>query len=124
MSEVVGVGLRRRRRGAEAERLVLEFQRSGLTRRDFCAEHGLSVGTLDNYRRRFGVGCKRPEKVAATAGRMLPVEFVNEDAATQSPASRNSCSLSIELENGRRIDVGDGFDAPTLERLVLLLEKA
>jgi hypothetical protein len=30
----------------------------------------------------------------------------------------------VELANGRRIAVNDGFDASTLERLIAVLEKA
>ena len=52
MSEVSVVVVRRRRSREAAERLVLEFAQSGLTRRDFCAQHGLSVAALDQYRKR------------------------------------------------------------------------
>jgi transposase-like protein len=52
MSEVSVVVVRRRRSREAAERLVLEFAQSGLTRRDFCARHGLSVAALDQYRKR------------------------------------------------------------------------
>ncbi len=54
MSESGGVAGRRRRRSrVEAERLVLEYEQSGLGRQDFCLQHGLSVAALDKYRRRF-----------------------------------------------------------------------
>ena len=53
MSETQAVerGRRRRSRG-EAERLVLDYERSGMTRVAFCRQHGLSAATLDNYRKR------------------------------------------------------------------------
>jgi hypothetical protein len=39
-------------------------------------------------------------------------------------ASKVGTALCVELENGRRIVVGSGFDAATLERLLAVLEQA
>ena len=123
MSEGIVVGRRRRSR-VEAERLVVEFERSGLSRGAFCAQHGLSVPSLDQYRKR----CREvgsPSEVAHANGlhaanRILPVEFVDTGAS----AVEGSRSFWVELANGRRIAVAPGFDASTLERLVAVLEKA
>src|ERR1700686_1911968 len=117
MSESVGIAVRRRRSRVEAERLVLEFEQSGLTRQAFCAQHGLSVGTLDRYREH-----RRPVAPAA-ASRMLPVEIVASVVPAPS-AEMSREALWVELGNGRRIAVAQGFDAPTLERLVAVLEQA
>jgi len=123
MSE--GVVGRRRRGRVEAERLVLEFERSGLSRRAFCAQHGLSVPSLDQYRKR----CREVEASSksghaaaaqAVANRILPVEFADAEIS----AGESSRPLWVELANGRRIEVAPGFDASTLERLVAVLEKA
>jgi hypothetical protein len=40
-----------RRSWAEAERLITEFEASGLSRREFCRKAGLALGTLDLYRK-------------------------------------------------------------------------
>ena len=54
-----------RRSRAEIERLVSEFEQSGLGRKEFSAAHGLSVHTLDAWRRaggpviRIGMSCKK-----------------------------------------------------------------
>ena len=116
MSEAIVVGVRRRRSGVEAERLVLEFERSGLTRRAFCTQHGLSVPSLDQYRKR----CREVVSPTARANRILPVEFVEARA----PEVESRRALRVELANGRRIEIAPGFDASTLERLVAVLEKA
>ena len=50
MSEAVSV--RKRRSRVEVEKLVAEYEASGLTRDGFCQQHGLSVTTLDKYRQR------------------------------------------------------------------------
>jgi ParB family chromosome partitioning protein len=46
-------------------------------------------------------------------------------AAPSRACAVDSCrALWVELANGRRIAVNDGFDASTLERLIAVLEKA
>src|ERR1017187_5098320 len=72
----VGSGFRRRSR-AEAERLVSEFQQSGLGRKQFCAAHGLSAHSLDAWRRRRAQSADR-EKI-------VPVEIVADRAAPVGP---------------------------------------
>ena len=55
-SEVVSVGQRRSRR--EINRLVVEFESSGLRQSEFCHKHGLALSTLQRglKRRRREVG--------------------------------------------------------------------
>ena len=118
MSE--GIVVVRRRSRVEAERLVLEFERSGLSRRAFCAQHGLSVPSLDQYRKRCRDVMSSSAMTKAAANRILPVEFVDAEVS----AAESSRPLRVELANGRRIEVLPGFDASTLERLVAVLEKA
>jgi hypothetical protein len=43
----------RRRGRADGERLVAQFERSGLGRRAFCAARSIPVNTLDYWRRRL-----------------------------------------------------------------------
>jgi hypothetical protein len=98
------------------EKLVAEHEASGLTRDVFCQQRGLSVVTLDKYRRRV-------QKWARSgAGPMLPVEVVLSTGSNC--AARGCCVLVVESRNGRRIEVGRGFDAETLERLLPILDKA
>jgi len=104
---------RRRFSREEAKRLVGEYEASGLTRQAFCAGRGLSVAALDKYRRQY-----RSIAVPAGAGRLVAVEV------TSGAGSNRSGALWVELANGRRIGVGSGFDAATLERLLTVLEQA
>ena len=50
------------------------------------------------------------------------MEFVSS-VAPAPLAEVSSGTLWVELGNGRRIAVAQGFDAPTLERLVAVLEQ-
>lgn len=111
--------------------MVLEFEQSGLTRRAFCSQRGIAPGTLDNYRkrRRGAEGDSRTARQAGSgigsqpANRILPVEFVS-GAQRGAKAGDVRGALWVELAGGRRIEVTDGFDGPTLERLIAILEQA
>jgi len=107
--------VRRRRSRAEAEQMVREFAASGLTRQAFCAGRGLSVAALDKYRRRVATA----RETAESKGRLVAVEVMPAVSA-----STVASALRVELANGRRIEVGSGFDEVTLERLLSLLEQA
>jgi hypothetical protein len=65
---------RKRRSRAEVEKLVGEYEASGLTRDGFCQQHGVSVEALDKYRRRVQKWAR------AGAGPMLPVEVISSTA--------------------------------------------
>ena len=121
MSEPNRVLVRRRRSQVEAARLVLDFERSGLTRQAFCMQQGLSVAALDKYRRRCALE-RQPEQPQSSENRILPVELVASSAPTQASAVESCRTLMVELANGRRIEVGDGFNTSTLERLLAVLE--
>jgi hypothetical protein len=99
-----------RRSRSEADRLVLAFDQSGMSRIAFCRAHGVSAHTLDYYRRmRRG----KPE-----AQKLLPVQFVQASPVGVSQAA----PLRVELSNGRRIVVEEGFSASLLQRVVAALE--
>ena len=116
MSEAVSV--RKRRSRVEVEKLVAEYEASGLTRDVFCQQRGLSVAALDKYRRRV-------QKWARSGGGpLLPVEVVLSTAQGSNCAARSSGVLVVESRSGRRIEVGRGFDAETLQRLLTIVDKA
>jgi hypothetical protein len=116
MSEAGSV--RRRRSRDEVEKLVAEYEASGLTREGFCQQRGLSVAALDKYRRRV-------QKWARSgAGPMLPVEVVSSTAQGSNCTAGGGGVLLVESRSERRIEVGRRFDAETLERLLTILDKA
>lgn len=118
MSEASGVAAGRHRSRVEAARLAAEYEQSGMVRKAFCAQHGLSVATLDNYRKRHRRSIPKSE------GRILPVEIMAGTEPKRSSVAQGRSALWVELANGRRVEVNDGFDASTLERLIAVLEKA
>jgi transposase-like protein len=111
----VGTGIRRRSR-AEVERLVSEYKQSGLGRKEFSAAHGLSVHTLDAWRRR----------VAESRQEIVPVEIVDDGAARQglkrAESMEPSAQFRIVLAAGIRIEIEPCFDAAELRRLIAALD--
>ncbi|MEX2263881.1 MAG: hypothetical protein WD696_18145 [Bryobacteraceae bacterium] len=107
--------VRRRRSRAEVEQLVAEYEASGLSRAEFCRKHGLSLTTLNRYRKR------RPAQGEATGvNGWVAVELRGARTAT---GSDEGSGLALALPGGRRIEVGRGFDGETLVQLLGLLER-
>lgn len=110
--------LSRRRSRAEADRLVSEFEQSGLRRKEFCAAHGLTVHTLDAWRRRVAQ--------SGADEKIVPVEIVEDRKASKNSGQPSSISRTgqfrIVLANGLRIEVEPGFEATELRRLIAALD--
>ena len=111
-----------RRSRAEVTRLVGEFERSGMGRKEFCAAYGLSVHTLDAWRRRVAR--------SGVEDRIVPVELVeNRDPGcslrregVSMPGRQLRGLLRVVLGCGFRIEIEPGFDAMELRRLIAALE--
>ena len=113
MSEEQTGSRRRRRSRAEAAQLVTEYEAGGINRADFCQKHGLALSTLARYQRRR----QQEQSEGDHPGRWVAVELAGAHPAGAS-------GVAVVLAGGRRIEVGRGFDAQTLEQLVDLLETA
>jgi hypothetical protein len=117
MSEETVIGVRRPRRGAEAiKQLVREFVESGLGQSEFCRSRGIALNTLKRYLKKPG----EAGNTGSSFGGLVAVEL-----AAVNPARRQAgvSGLAVVVGSGRRIEVGAGFDAPTLARLVGVLER-
>jgi hypothetical protein len=119
--------VQQRRSRAEAEQLVDAFECSGLGRREFCQKHDVAVGTLDFWRKR-----RRQERGAVADNRlrarkvraMAEVASSSRLVAVELAGTATSGRLAVVLSRGRRVEVSEGFDAATLERLLAVLEQA
>lgn len=95
------------------------FEQSGLSRTEYCRQHGLSLSTLNRHRQGTSKAvCITPGLVsqAQPAASLIPVDVV--DGTHKSPRM----ALNVELAGDRRIGVDAGFDAETLRRLIAVLE--
>src|SRR5436305_14302978 len=90
----------------QAHSALLELYRlSGLTRGEFCKQSGMSVSTLDYYRR-------QESKSHPQQKRRQRLVRVNVEAEAIVIESR----LTLILANGRRIEAGAHFDEQALAR--------
>jgi len=94
--------------------MVRQCRGSGLSVRAFCEERGLSEPSFYAWRRIL------KERDAATV-RFVPVQVA--PAPTASPTDSAAGAVELVLGAGRRLRVGPGFDGPTLQRLLALLEE-
>jgi hypothetical protein len=72
------------------------------------------LATLARYRKRQAQGSP------AAGNRWVEVKESVGQPVLESPASSG---LAVALRSGRRIEVGRGFDAPTLAQLLDVLER-
>ncbi len=110
MSEEQSLGMKWRSREA-AEELVREFEASGLRRKQFCEQRGLSLGTLDLYRKRHRLA----EGGAEPKGRFARVKLSSQQG-------HGGSGLQLVLSGGLRVEVSESFDEETLKRLLSVIE--
>jgi hypothetical protein len=112
------VAAKRRLSQTEAERLVCEFEESGLRRKEFCARRGLNLHTFDAWRKRIAQ--------LGSAEKIVPVEIVEDHEASKGSTRAGSVApngqFRIVLADGLRIEVEPGFDAAELLRLIAVLD--
>ena len=114
MSNETGVTVQQQRRTrSEIAQIVAQFSDSGLNRTEFCRRHGVYPGTLNRHLKRLR-GSNTAPSDGLVAVELAGSNFIND------PSDRHD--LAVVLSGGRRIEVSAGFDAPTLQRLVVLLE--
>ncbi len=94
---------------------VERYLRGGLSRREYCQRYQLTLSTFDYWRRRL-----RSEGASAASPSSRAVEVIRVDLEAASAI----CSepLEVVVGNGRLVRVPMGFDAGTLERLLVVLE--
>ena len=100
------------------EDLVWRYRASGRTRKEFAAEAGIAVTTLDDYIRRVRRSSSAEE---AAVSRILPVELVtgeHEETAVRGAQS----AVVVRLGNGRAVEVHRGFDAQLRVEVLAVLE--
>jgi transposase-like protein len=100
---------RGRRSGKEVQRLVEEFVSGGMKCSEFCRARGLSPGTLRRH-------LKGGKQEARQTPRLVTVELEQKTA-------QKGNALEVVLARGRRVEVRPGFDAPTLQALIEVLER-
>ena len=77
--------------------MVADYEAGGLSREEFCRQHGLALSTLERYRRRQ----RQAQGETAGAGRWLAVELSGPGPAGGSAAGSGLWVCAKRLEQGR-----------------------
>lgn len=86
-----------------------------MTRIAFCRVHGISAHRLDYYRRML-------RGRMGAASHLLPVELAGPSGLGSLASMSQAVPLRVELSNGRRIVVEEGFSATLLKSVIAALE--
>ena len=97
------------RTAEEVERIIIDFERSGLSRREYCERSGIALPTLDWYRRRVQAG-----RNAVNLAR-VKVEGPARSAAAVGGAKDG---FTLTLGNGCRIECSWNFDESQFAKLI------
>lgn len=95
-----------------------EFESGDMRQSEFCRSRGLSFSTLGRHLKKQRWQRKRKSEPRSSA--LVPVELSSRKVGAE---SESIGSLAVVLSGGRKIEVRDGFDTSTLERLISLLER-
>jgi transposase len=109
-------GVRRSRQ--EWERLVRGWERSGLSQQAYCERRGISVASLQRWRRLLAPGPGTESPVAAPAPEFVPVTLVDDAAAAA------AVELTLVLRDGLRLEIGAQCRAETLKRVLGVLRES
>jgi hypothetical protein len=100
---------------------VERWRDSGLTAKQYASELGISAQSLSWWKWRLSSGAKAPQGAQARRPRALPPPAPLTFVEMAAPPARES--LEVVLPSSIRIVVPSTFDAPTLGRLLDLLEQ-
>ncbi|WP_163339171.1 hypothetical protein [Desulfopila sp. IMCC35008] len=96
------------------QRHIEVCNRSSLTQTQYCRQHSLALATFGYWKRRLNM--TRQKKARFYPLTVQPVQAENPGLST--------AVVSLYLCNDRfRIDLSEGFSAPTLKKLVSTLEQ-
>jgi predicted ArsR family transcriptional regulator len=120
MAEESGVEVRRRGR-QEIARLAALYRKSGMGRSEFCRSHGMALSTLARHLKKQSGEQRMCGNTMAGESRLIAVELAAMPASTAT--GKQHSALAVLLSNGRKVEVGSGFDAETLTELINVLER-
>ena len=105
-----------RRNWQQWRELVEGWQRSGLTQREYCERHGISVASLVRWRDILRRQRSDKQTDSGQALQLLPVQLVEAGNAVR--------TLTLVLNDGLRIELPDDFNVSVLQRLLGVLREA
>ncbi len=104
---------------------VAAWRESGLTQRAYCHRESLPETQLSHWKHRLAKSRRR----SSTKRSLVPVQLLEpappelDSAVSTSPrcAAAPTAALSVVFDGGLRLEIGEGFDAKTLRRVLEVL---
>ncbi|MBP8927123.1 MAG: hypothetical protein KBG75_14775 [Pseudomonadales bacterium] len=94
----------------------LSRQRRGLlSGREYCAKHRLAVSSFRYWSRKLRVSGTDPAPLESSAPRLVPVELLAAEALPMRGTTQGASGIALHT-GAVRIELGVGFDVPTLRR--------
>jgi len=90
-------------------------------RSEFCRSHGMALSTLARHLKNQSGEQRLSGNGLAGESRLIAVELAAMSGSAATGKQRSA--LTVLLSNGRKVEVGSGFDAETLAELVSELER-
>ena len=107
----------RQRSRHEWQRLVAGWEHSGLTQEVYSARHGISVGSLQRWRRILAEEAVPGSRASSPVSEFVPVTLIGDRPATA------GAELTLVLTDGLRLEVGAQCQAETLKRVLGVLRE-
>ena len=92
---------------------VKAFERSGLSRAEYCRQHNLSYHAMTYWLRRFSASKE-------STSTLVPVPF---HPLKLNPINTASETIRVILPGGLTVEIGDNFSELALTRLLRMLEQ-
>ena len=99
------------------QRLGASWPRSGLTQEVYSVRHGISVGSLQRWRRILAEDAAPRPQVTASATDFMPVTLVGDASSVL------AAELTLVLSDGLRLEIGPQCRADTLKRVLDVLQE-
>ena len=101
---------------------VKAWSESGLTQRAYCQTHGLSEAQFSHWKPRL----RKPGQRQRPKAQLVPLKVIEEGTTETARADVGGCAreageLALVFGNGLRLEIGEGFDAATLRRVLEVL---
>ena len=97
---------------------IAAWERSGLTQAEYCRRQGLNPSLFGTWKHRLGLAAPPGDGEVEFVGFPLVAMDERSTGAAAAPAS----SLTLVVDDRFRVEIGDGFAAATLARVVQTLQ--
>ena len=116
MAQEDGRSVRAREREEWMRELLAEYERGDETQREFCARYGMSVSSLQWWKRELK---RRGQSLEPSSP--APPTFVSVEVIEERTGARPAGGFELALTSGETLRIPESFDGASLERLLGVL---